>query len=155
MFPTCCSLSSSFPLFLYCHLYSHLYLQNHIHNLINMAPSAMPPQRPGFKRADTSSMGTKRKIICFSGRLPLSLSDSERQPWQTLYTTLENRASWASSRLAPSILLTARVRRIQAPSQQNQKRTIGRSASDQISENPWLMTRLHDLRRQETRHWNH
>lgn len=35
--------------------------------LNKMAPSAMPPTRPGMKRADTSHMGTKRKIICFSG----------------------------------------------------------------------------------------
>jgi len=49
-----------------------------------MAPSAMPPVRPGFKRADTSSMGTKRKIICFSGKsllhrlIALSLAAANR-----------------------------------------------------------------------------
>lgn len=39
-----------------------------------MAPVAVTPPpieakqiRPGFQRANTANMGTKRKIICFSG----------------------------------------------------------------------------------------
>jgi hypothetical protein len=106
-----CGLTASFPAHL-CHFFGHslslLCFATFFSHCFNsdlvaahltrqtMAPIAVTPPpvevksftsttRPGIKRVDTANLGTRRKIICFSGMYYIALSAMVAAYFVTLY----------------------------------------------------------------------